>query len=31
MFVTAEKEEQMCIIFFLSFLVSCCPRGFELG
>ena len=31
MFVTAEKERRMFIIFFLSIFVSCCPRGFQLG
>ena len=31
MFVTAEKERRMFIIFFLSFFVSCCPLDFKLG
>ena len=31
MFVTAEKEGQMFIIFFLYIFVSCCPRGFKQG
>ena len=29
MFVTAEKERRMFIIFSLSIFVSCCPRGFK--
>ena len=31
MFVTAEKEGQLFLNFFLSFFVSCCPRGFKQG
>ena len=32
MFVSAEKERVMFIIFFLSiFFVSCCPSSFKLG
>ena len=31
MFVTALKEGQIFIIFFLSIFFSCCPRNFKLG
>ena len=31
MFVTAEEERVMFIIFFLSFFVRCCPLNFSLG